>query len=262
MAMVPSLSARPEGKYSGRFHAARARHVLHDDVGLSGQMLAHVAGDSARAIDVKPAAGIGADHDGEGFCPDRSLGPEPGCSSRYPDQLQLLKAHHIRVEHDRDLCFPGSSLRTRLVADSRPRCVAAAAPHRRILAAEAQMRSIPIFIRPVRRLDVVSSSSLYRVTAAGARALLAHQYRTNCSRAERNSLPVSSFTQVMCFKFTQVMLRIIPFATRESPCPKPRHPPSATAFNRSFPLSWRSTPMMSYMETCGSVPGCRSATAA
>ena len=54
------------------------------------------------------------------------------------------------------------------------------------------------------------------------------------------SLPVSSFTQVMCFKFTQVMLRIIPFATRESPCPKPRHPPSVTAFNRSF-RPWCST---------------------
>jgi hypothetical protein len=57
----------------GSFHAARARHVLHDDVGLSGQMLAHVPGDSA-AIDVEPAAGIGADHDGDGFALIGALG--------------------------------------------------------------------------------------------------------------------------------------------------------------------------------------------
>ena len=57
----------------GSLHAARARHVLHDDVGLSGQMLADVPGDSA-TIDVEPAAGIGADHDGDGFALIGALG--------------------------------------------------------------------------------------------------------------------------------------------------------------------------------------------
>jgi hypothetical protein len=54
-------------------HAAGARHVLHDDVGLPGQVLAYVPSQGA-TIDIETAARVGADYDSESLALIGALG--------------------------------------------------------------------------------------------------------------------------------------------------------------------------------------------